>query len=72
MNQHKKKVTNSWRLDETYIKVAGKERFLYRAVDKQGNIIDFATNQKRMKGLAQKFLNKAIGNVWKFENNQRR
>ena len=38
MNQRKKQVTNSWRLDETYIKVSGKDRFLYRAVDKQGNL----------------------------------
>jgi len=35
MNRRKKRVTNSWRLDKTYIKVAGKDRYLYRAVDKQ-------------------------------------
>ena len=29
MNQRKKQVTNSWRLNETYIKVSGKDRFLY-------------------------------------------
>jgi len=62
MNQRKKQVTNSWRLDETYIKVAGKDRYLYRAVDKQGNTIDFLLTKRRMKGSAQKFLNKAIGN----------
>ena len=62
MNRCKKQVTNSWRLDETYIKVAGKERFLYRAVDKQGNTIDFLLTKRRKKGSAQKFLNKAIEN----------
>ena len=62
MNQRKKQVTNSWRLDETYIKVSGKDRFLYRAVDKQGNTIDFLLTKRRMKGSAQKFLNKAIRN----------
>ncbi len=62
MNQSKKQVTNSWRLDETYIKVSGKDRFLYRAVDKQGNTIDFLLTKRRMKGSAQKFLNKAIRN----------
>ena len=62
MNRCKKQVTNSWRLDETYIKVAGKDRFLYRAVDKQGNTIDFLLTKRRMKGSAQKFLNKAIEN----------
>jgi putative transposase len=48
MNQHKKQVTNSWRLDETYIKVSGNERFLYRAVDKQGNTIDFLLTKRRI------------------------
>lgn len=62
MNQRKKQVTNSWRLDETYIKVSGKDRFLYRALDKQGNTIDFLLTKRRMKGSAQKFLNKAIKN----------
>ncbi|MFD0963843.1 IS6 family transposase [Pseudofulvibacter geojedonensis] len=62
MNKHKKPTNSSWRLDETYIKVAGKERFLYRAVDKLGNTIDFLLTKRRMKGSAQKFLNKAIGN----------
>jgi len=62
MNTRKRQVTDSWRLDETYIKVAGKDRYLYRAVDKQGNTIDFLLTKRRMKGSAQKFLNKAISN----------
>lgn len=62
MNQRKKQVNSSWRLDETYIKVSSKDRFLYRAVDKQGNTIDFLLTKRRMKGSAQKFLNKAIVN----------
>ncbi|WP_423999407.1 IS6 family transposase [Maribacter sp. IgM3_T14_3] len=62
MNKRKKQVNSSWRLDETYIKVSGKDRFLYRAVDKHGNTIDFLLTKRRMKGSAQKFLNKAIVN----------
>jgi len=42
--------------------VAGKDRYLYRAVDKYGDTIDFLLTKRRMKGSAQKFLNKAIGN----------
>jgi len=49
-------------MDETYIKVGGKDRYMYRAVDKHGNTIDFLLTKRRMKGSAQKFLNKAIGN----------
>ncbi len=62
MNNRKDTVGNSWRMDETYIKVGGKDRYLYRAVDKQGNTVDFLLTKRRMKGSAQKFLNKAIGN----------
>ena len=62
MNKRKNVVGNSWRMDETYIKVGGKGRYLYRAVDKQGNTVDFLLTKRRMKGSAQKFLNKAIGN----------
>jgi putative transposase len=49
-------------MDETYIKVGGKDRYLYRAVDKYGDTVDFLLTSRRMKGSAQKFLNKAIGN----------
>lgn len=63
-NLHKRKhqVCKSWRMDETYIKVGGKDRYLYRAVDKFGNTVDFLLTKKRMKGSVQKFFNKAIGN----------
>ena len=36
--------------------------YLYRAVDKNGDTVDFLLTKRRMKGSAQKFLNKAIGN----------
>ena len=62
MHRRKRKVNNSWRMDETYIKVGGKDHYLYRAVDKYGDTIDFLLTKRRMKGSAQKFLNKAIGN----------
>src|SRR4028119_859683 len=39
--KRKKLVTSSWRMDETYIKVKREWMFLYRAVDKEGNTVDF-------------------------------
>ncbi len=62
MHRRKRQVCNSWRMDETYVKVGGKDRYLYRAVDKFGYTIDFLLTKRRMKGSAQKFLNRAIGN----------
>ncbi len=62
MHRRKFKVGDSWRMDETYIKVGGKGRFLYRAIDKEGNTVDFLLTKRRQRMSAQKFFNKAIGN----------
>src|SRR6516162_2481266 len=50
----------SWRMDETYIKVKGQWRYLYRAVDKYGETIDFLLTEHRDKDAALRFLKKAI------------
>jgi putative transposase len=62
MHKRKRQVCDSWRMDETYIKVKGRDMFLYRAVDKFGNTVDFLLTRRRQKMSAQKFFNKAIGN----------
>ena len=59
--RHKKPVGSSWRMDETYIKVKGEWHYLYRAVDKEGNTIDFMLSKNRDREAAEKFLEKAIG-----------
>ena len=48
-------------MDETYIKVKGQWMYLYRAVDKEGNTIDFMLSDKRNKSAARAFFTKAIG-----------
>lgn len=50
----------SWRMDETYIKVAGHWKYLYRAVDRDGDTVDFLLTAKRDKAAAQRFLERAI------------
>lgn len=49
-------------MDETYIKVNGKWCYLYRAVDKSSNTVDFLLTKRRQRMSAQSFLIKAIGN----------
>ena len=56
----KKTVSDSWRMDETYIKVKGQWVYYYRAVDKFGNVIDYYLSSKRDESAAKAFLNKAI------------
>jgi transposase-like protein len=41
VRRYLKPTNDSWRVDETYIKVKGEYKYLYRAVDSDGNTIDF-------------------------------
>jgi len=59
-SKRKKPVGTSFRMDETYIKVKGKWKYLYRAVDKDGLTIDFLLTAKRDKKAALRFLKKAV------------
>ncbi len=59
--KNKNRVGLRWRLDETYVKIRGEWKYLYRAVDRQGNTIDFLLTAGRDKKAALRFLNKAIG-----------
>ena len=58
--KHKLPVGGSWRMDETYIKVKGAWKYLYRAVDKEGMTVDFLLTAKRDKAAALRFFEKAM------------
>ena len=47
-------------MDETYIKVKGVWKYLYRAVDKEGKTVDFLLTAKRDKAAAMRFFDKAM------------
>jgi len=59
-HRRKRSVWISWRMDETYLKVKGQWRYLYRAVDKHGQTIDFLLMEHRDTEAALRFLKKAI------------
>src|SRR6201997_5080342 len=56
----KRPVGPSWRMDETYVRVKGVWKYLYRAVDKAGATVDFLLTAKRDRKAALRFLRKAI------------
>ncbi|PDY40800.1 DDE-type integrase/transposase/recombinase, partial [Bacillus pseudomycoides] len=60
VRRHLKKTNDSWQVDETYIKVKGKWMYLYRAVDSEGNTIDFIFSKTRDHKAAKRFFKKAL------------
>ena len=57
---HLKQTNDSWRVDATYIKVKGRWKYLYRAVDSLGNTLDFLLCAKRDASAAERFLRKTL------------
>jgi len=55
-----KATTDSWRVDETYIKVKKVWMYLYRAVDSQGNTLEFLLSPTRDSQAAKRFFAKAL------------
>jgi putative transposase len=59
-HRRKRPVWLSWRMDETSLRVKGQWSYLYRAVDKTGQTIDFLLTKHRDEWAAKRFLTKAI------------
>jgi transposase-like protein len=58
--RHKRQVGARWRMDETYIKVKGVWKYLYRTVDKEGKTVDFLLTAHRDMAAARRFFQKAM------------
>ena len=60
IRRHLRPTNDSWRVDETYIKVKGKWKYFYRAADSDGDTIDFMLSSKRDRKAAKRFFKKAL------------
>ena len=58
--RRKRPVTDKWHMDETYIKVRGQWRYLYRAIDSNGDTVEFWFSERRNLTAAKRFLRKAL------------
>ena len=65
IRRHLRPSDDSCRVDETYIKVKGKWKYLYRAVDSDGDTIDFMLSSKRDRTVAKRFFKKALSYIHK-------
>ena len=61
--RRKRPVGQSWRMDETYVKVSGQWKYLYRAVDRDGHTVDFLLRAKRDHAAARAFFERAM-DLW--------
>src|SRR3954449_5910996 len=59
-NKRKQQVTGKWHIDETYIKVRGQWQYLYRAIDSNGDTVEFWFSERRNLAAAKRFLRKAL------------
>jgi putative transposase len=59
-NRRKRPVSGRWHVDETYIKVRGQWRYLYRATDSNGDTVDLWFSERRNLTAAKRFLRKAL------------
>jgi putative transposase len=59
-NRRKRAVSGEWHIDETYIKVCGQWRYLYRAIDSNGDTVEFWFSERRNLTVAKQFLRKAL------------
>src|SRR5690349_14112969 len=59
-HRHKRSVSRKWHVDETYIKVRGRWLYLYRAIDSNGDTVEFWFSEKRNLTAAKRFLSKAL------------
>ena len=57
---YQNRLSFSWRVDETYVKVKGQWKYLYRAIDKGGKTLDFYLSHTRNAKAAKRFLKKAL------------
>ena len=53
-------VGDRWDVDETYVKVAGRWRYVYRAIDQHGQIIDVGVSARRDTAAARRFFARAV------------
>ena len=51
---------SEWHLDEVFIKITGKQHYLWRAVDQDGNVLDILVQSRRNKKAAKRFFRKLL------------
>src|SRR5918997_645748 len=62
LHGHVKRRSSTWHMDETFVRVGGRQMYLFRAVDSHGQTVDFYPSETRDREAAKLFLRKALAN----------
>ena len=57
-----KRKSSTWHMDETFVRIAGKQKYLFRAVDSHGQTVEFYLSETRDREAAKLFLQRAMAN----------
>src|SRR6185369_8322679 len=60
LKKRRGKLGDKWHLDEVFLKINGKQHYLWRAVDQHGNVLDILVQSRRNKHAAKKFFRKLL------------
>jgi putative transposase len=60
LKKRRPKPGNTWHLDEVFLKINGKQHYLWQAVDQHGNVLDILVQNRRNKKAAKKFFRKLL------------
>src|SRR5690349_8692736 len=60
LKRRRPKPGDTWHLDEVFLKINGKQYYLWRAVDQHGNVLDILVQNRRNKKAAKKFFRKLL------------
>lgn len=56
--------TPIWRLEVEHVKIKGKQRYLWKAVDEAGELLDFYATEERDEAAARQFFEQALKDPW--------
>ena len=60
LRRNRPKSSSTWHIDEVFLKIGGKQFYLWRAVDDEGEVLDILLQSRRNKTAATKFLRRTI------------
>ena len=58
--RHRRRVGRKWRVDETYCDFRGRQAYIYRAIDEDGQVVDAFFSERRNGAAAQAFFERAL------------